>query len=90
MWFSDHQRKSVASGEHPVSHHCCFIHPPGQRDHGTAYDAGDYQVLPTDHDNNIAWYSSDPSEEWCKIDEEFDEEDIIEVPLCYSKIWRVK
>jgi hypothetical protein len=44
MWFSDHQRKSVASGERFVPHHCFLIHPPGQRDHGTADDAGDHQV----------------------------------------------
>ena len=63
MWFSDHQRKSVASGEYPVSHHCFLIHPAGQRDHGTAYDAGDHQVLPTVHDESISLYLSDPSEE---------------------------
>jgi len=63
MWFSDHQRKSVASGEYPVSHHCFLIHPAGQRDHGTAYDAGDHQVLPTVHDESILLYLSGPSEE---------------------------
>ena len=56
MWFSDHQRKSVASGEHPVSHHCFLIHPAGQRDHGTAYDAGDHQVLLMVHDESISLY----------------------------------
>ena len=62
MWFSDYKRKSLAAGEHSVSHHCCLIHPPGQRDHSAAYDAGDNQVLPTDPDENISWYLSDPSE----------------------------
>ena len=75
----------MASGEHPVSHHCFLIHPPGQRDHGTAYDAGDHQVLPTDHDESY-FVVSDPSEECCKIDEEFDGENVTEVPLCYPKI----
>jgi hypothetical protein len=86
MWFSDHQRKSVASSEHPVSHHCFLIHPPGQRDHGTAYDAGDHQVMPTDHDESISWCLLDPSEDGCKIYEEFVGVDVIGVPLCYPKM----
>jgi hypothetical protein len=86
MWFSDHQRKSLASSERSVPHHCILIHPSGQRDHGTAYDAGDHQVLPTDPDDNIAWYLSDPSDKLCNTDEEFDGESVIEVPPCYPKI----
>jgi hypothetical protein len=47
LWFSDNQRKGVASGEHTVSDHGFLVHAPWQRHNSVADDTSYHKVVST-------------------------------------------